>query len=78
MDTYFINIGKIDNIHPGVLIDIISGFAGMSKKHVGDIDIQKRHCLVEVDKKYARQMTSDRILKYRGRKITIKKEEFKY
>lgn len=77
MDTYFINIGKIDNIHPGVLIDIIAGFAGISKKQIGDIDIQKRHCLVEVDKKYSRQMLGG-MLKYRGRKITIKKEEFKY
>ncbi|MCZ2101920.1 MAG: DEAD/DEAH box helicase [Chitinophagales bacterium] len=78
MDTYFINLGKIDNIHPGVLIDIIASYAGMNKKHIGDIDIQKRHCLVEVDKKYAHQMLNNRALKYRGRKITIKKEDFKY
>ena len=78
MDTYFINIGKIDNIHPGVLIDIIAGYAGTNKKHIGNIDIQKRHCLVEVDKKFSKQMLNDRVLKYRGRRITIKKEEFKY
>ncbi|MFZ1749270.1 MAG: DEAD/DEAH box helicase, partial [Saprospiraceae bacterium] len=32
MDTYFVNIGKIDNIHPGVLIDILAGHAGLNKK----------------------------------------------
>lgn len=78
MDTYFINIGKMDNVHPGVLIDIIATHAGMTKKHIGNIDIQKRHCLVEVDKKFSRQMLNDRILKYRGRKITIRREEFKF
>ncbi len=78
MDTYFINLGKIDNIHPGVLIDIIASYAGLSNKNIGNIDIQKRHCLIEVDKKYARQMLNDRVLKYRGRKVTIKKEGFNY
>lgn len=75
METFFVNIGKIDNIHPGVLIDILAGHAGLSKKQIGNIDIQKRHCLVEVDKKFAKFLDSGKILKYRGRRITIKKED---
>ena len=74
METFFVNIGKIDNIHPGILIDILSEHAGLSKKQIGNIDIQKRHCLVEVDKKYTKKMDTSKLLKYRGRKITIKKE----
>ncbi len=77
MDTYFINIGKIDNIHPGVLIDIIAAYAGFTKKQIGNIDIQKRHCLVEMDKKFSRTLESGKVLKYRGRRITIKREDFK-
>lgn len=77
METYFVNIGKIDNIHPGILIDILAGHAGLSKKQIGNIDIQKRHCLVEIDKKFSKMMDSGKLLKYRGRRITIKKESFK-
>ena len=77
MDTFFVNIGKIDNIHPGILIDILAGHAGLNKKQIGNIDIQKRHCLVEIDKKFSKIMDSSKILKYRGRRITIKKEDFK-
>jgi ATP-dependent RNA helicase DeaD len=76
MDTFFVNIGKIDNIHPGILIDILAGHAGLSKKQIGNIDIQKRHCLVEIDKKFSKSMESGKILKYRGRRIAIKKEVF--
>lgn len=77
MDTFFINIGKIDNIHPGILIDILAGHAGLSKKQIGNIDIQKRHCLVEIDKKFSKVMDNGKILKYRGRRITITKEGIK-
>ncbi len=77
MEQFFVNIGKIDNIHPGILIDILAGHAGLNKKQIGNIDIQKRHCVVEIDKKFSKMMESGKILKYRGRRITIKKEDFK-
>ncbi len=77
MDTFFVNIGKIDNVHPGILIDILATHAGLSKKQIGNIDIQKRHCLVEIDKKFSKFMDSGKILKYRGRRITVKKEDSK-
>ncbi len=76
MDTFYVNIGKMDNIHPGVLVDILAGYGELNKKQIGDIDIQKRHCLVEIDKKFTKTLMSGKILKYRGRRITIKKEEF--
>lgn len=76
MEPYFINIGKIDNIHPGILIDILASHAGLNKKQIGNIDIQKRHCIVEIDKKFAKALDSGKIMKYRGRRITIKKESF--
>lgn len=78
MDTFYVNIGKIDHIHPGVLVDILAGYAGFSKKQIGDIDIQKRHSLVEIDKKFNKILHSGKILKYRGRRITIRKEDFNY
>jgi ATP-dependent RNA helicase DeaD len=77
MEQFFVNIGKIDNVHPGILIDILAGHAGLNKKQIGNIDIQKRHCLVEIDKKFSKMMDNGKILKYRGRRITIKKEDFK-
>ncbi len=76
MEQYFVGIGKIDNVHPGILIDILAGHAGLNKKQIGNIDIKKSHCIVEIDKKFAKMMDSSKILKYRGRRITIKKEDF--
>jgi len=76
MEPYFVNIGKIDNIHPGILIDILASHAGLNKKQIGNIDIQKRHCIVEIDKKVSKMVDNGKILKYRGRRITIKKEDF--
>jgi hypothetical protein len=60
-----------------VLIDILAGHAGLTKKQIGNIDIQKRHCLVEIDKKFTKYLDSGKILKYRGRRITIKKEDIR-
>jgi ATP-dependent RNA helicase DeaD len=77
MDVYFVNIGKIDNVHPGVLVDILAGYGGLTKKQIGNIDIQKRHTLVEIDKKISKTLDSGKILKYRGRRITLKRETYK-
>lgn len=77
MDVYFINIGKIDNVHPGVLVDILAGYGGLTKKQIGNIDIQKRHTLVEIDKKISKAVDTGKILKYRGRRITLKRETYK-
>jgi ATP-dependent RNA helicase DeaD len=77
MEQYFVNIGKIDNVHPGILIDILASHAGLNKKQIGNIDIQKRHCIVEIDKKFSKMMDNGKILKYRGRRITIKRDDFK-
>jgi len=77
MDVYFINIGKIDNVHPGVLVDILAGYGGLTKKQIGNIDIQKRHTLVEIDKKISKVVDTGKILKYRGRRITLKRETYK-
>ncbi len=77
MDVYFINIGKIDNVHPGVLVDILAVYGGLTKKQIGNIDIQKRHTLVEIDKKISKVVDAGKILKYRGRRITLKRETYK-
>ena len=74
-EVFFINIGKIDDIHPGILLDIICNHTGLGKKQIGHIDIHKRHSLVEVDKRFARKMeSSGKLLKFRGRKITIQRD----
>jgi len=77
MDTFYINIGKIDNIHPGILVDLLSGHAGLHKRQIGDIEVHKKHCLVEVDKKFSKFLESGKVLKYKGRRIVIKKETHK-
>lgn len=74
-ETFFINIGKIDNVHPGILVDIIASHTGLSKKQIGDIEIKKKHSLVDIDRKSARFMVGGKVLKYRGRKITIRREK---
>jgi hypothetical protein len=64
-------------VHPGVLVDILAGYGGLTKKQIGNIDIQKRHTLIEVDKKISKILDSGKILKYRGRRITLKRESYK-
>lgn len=76
MESFFINIGKIDNIHPGILIDIISSHTGIHKKQIGDIEIFKKHAILEIDKKSARHLDEHKILKFKGRKITLKRDTF--
>lgn len=74
MDTFYINVGKIDNIHPGILVDLLAGHAGLMKRQIGDIEIHKKHCLVEVDKKFSKFLESGKVLKFKGRRVVIKKE----
>lgn len=74
MEPFFINIGKIDNIHPGILIDLLSSHTGLNKKQIGNIDIFRKHTILEIDKKVARRLEENKILKYKGRKVTIKRD----
>ena len=74
MEPFFINIGKIDNIHPGILIDLLSSHTGLHKKQIGNIDIFKKHTILEIDKKVARRLEDHKILKFKGRKVTIKRD----
>ncbi|MFZ1705133.1 MAG: DEAD/DEAH box helicase [Saprospiraceae bacterium] len=75
MMNYFVNLGKIDNIHPVSLIEFLSSFTGITKKSIGDIHLHKKHSIVQVDKSMTKKLEeSSKSLKFKGRKIIIKKD----
>ena len=75
MINYFINIGKIDSIHPVSLVELLSTHTGITKKSVGDIHLFMKHTVFQVDKTMARKLEDGaRHLKYKGRKIILKKD----
>lgn len=75
MDTFFINVGKIDNVHAAVLIELLSANTGITKRNIGNIDIFKKHALVQIDKRLTKKVEEEgKLLKYRGRKLIVKKE----
>lgn len=74
-EVFYVNIGKIDDVSPGTLLDIICRHTGIGKRQIGYIDLHKRHSLIEVDKRFARKMeSSGKLLKYKGRKIIIQRD----
>lgn len=75
MVNYFINVGKIDNIHPVSLIELLSTQTGITKKSVGDIFLYKKHSIVQVDKSMTKKLEEGaKHLKFKGRKIIVKKD----
>lgn len=75
MINYFINIGKIDSIHPVSLVELLSTQTGITKKSVGDIHLFKKHTVFQIDKSVAKKLEDGaRQLKYKGRKIILKKD----
>jgi len=74
-DIYYINLGKIDHVHPVNIVDLISTTTGITKKSIGDIDMFKKHSLIQIDKRMSRKLEENaKHMKFKGRKITVKRE----
>lgn len=58
MARLFINIGKNRKIRPADIVGAIAGESGISGKSIGNIEIRKSHCLVDVPSDKARAIIS--------------------
>ncbi len=66
----FINIGKVDKMSPGELLDFISKNANVKRKAIGDINMSKMHTTFEIDKSEARSVSKYfKNIDYKGRDI---------
>ena len=66
----FINIGKLDNMTPGDLVDFISKNGNVKRKAIGDINMSKMHTTFELDKSEARSVTRYfKNIQFKGRDI---------
>jgi ATP-dependent RNA helicase DeaD len=53
----FINIGKVDKMNAGDLLDFISKNGNVKRKAIGDINMSKMHTTFEIDKSEARSVS---------------------
>jgi len=53
----FINIGKVDKMSAGDLLDFISKNGNVKRKAIGDINMSKMHTTFEIDKSEARSVS---------------------
>lgn len=53
----FINIGKVDKMTPGDLVDFISKNGNVKRKSIGDVSMSKMHTTFELDKSEARSVS---------------------
>lgn len=66
----FINIGKVDKMSPGDLLDFISKNANVKRKAIGDITMSKMHTTFEIEKSEARSVSKYfKNIDYNGRDI---------
>ena len=73
-DRIFINVGKMDGLEKGTLLELISDFSEIPKEKIGKIDLKGAYSFFEVEKNI-----TDQILKgfegveLRGRKIRLER-----
>ncbi len=75
MTRLYVGAGRAAGIRAQDLVGAITGEAGLTGRHVGDIDIADRFSLVEVPEDLAEAViTALRDSKIKGRKVTVRRE----
>ena len=73
MVPIFVNLGKVDRVNKSGILDFISENGKISRKHVGDIHMHKRHSIFELPRKYAKDIEAQfKGAKYNKRKVKVK------
>jgi len=71
-DRVFINVGKMDGLEKGSLLDLIVDFGEVDKKVIGKIDIKGAYSFFEVEKGIIEQvMKNFEGVELRGRKVRL-------
>ncbi len=71
-DRVFINVGKMDGLEKGSLLDLICDFGEVKKDAVGKIDLKGAYSFFEIDKKFTEQLVKGfEDIELRGRKVRL-------
>jgi ATP-dependent RNA helicase DeaD len=69
----FMNMGKLDGLHPAMLMEMIRAQTGSNRTNFGKIAIMKRHTLIDIDDSSVRDVLGGfQNFTYDGRRISIK------
>jgi ATP-dependent RNA helicase DeaD len=75
-DRYFINLGKMDNLEKADLLEMLDECCGVSKKHIGKIDIKGAYSFFEVDKEKSEAIVSGLTgVEFEGRQVRVELTE---
>jgi len=75
-DRVFINIGKMDGLEKGSLLDLICDFGEIDKKHIGKIDLKGAYSFFELEKGVAEKVIKNFDgVEIRGRKVRLELTE---
>jgi ATP-dependent RNA helicase DeaD len=68
----FVNLGRMDNLSPGNLIELVNKSTPGMKVGIGRIELGKTHTFFEVEHHYAKQLMSlMKKVSYQGRKVNV-------
>jgi ATP-dependent RNA helicase DeaD len=71
-DRVFINVGKMDGLEKGSLLDLVCDFGEVKKDAVGKIDLKGAYSFFEIDKKFTEQLLKGfEGIELRGRKVRL-------
>ena len=71
-DRVFINVGKMDGLEKGSLLDLICDFGEVKKDAVGKIDLKGAYSFFEIEKKFTEQLLKGfEGIELRGRKVRL-------
>jgi ATP-dependent RNA helicase DeaD len=56
---FFINIGKMDGLDPGNMLGFIEDVSGVSRKHIGKMELKGAYSFFEVDKDQAETLLNE-------------------
>ncbi len=77
-DRFFINIGKMDGVEKGELLNIIDTYCGVRKTHVGKIELKGAYSFFEIEKSKTKDIQNGfRGADYHGRAIRLELTEGK-
>ncbi|MBX2963267.1 MAG: DEAD/DEAH box helicase [Cyclobacteriaceae bacterium] len=75
-DRYFINLGKMDGLEKGDLLEMLDDCCGVGKKHIGKIDIKGAYSFFEVEKEKSEAIISGlQGVEYEGRPVRVELTE---
>lgn len=75
-DRVFINIGKMDGLEKGSLLDLICDFGEVDKKTIGKIDLKGAYSFFEIEKGVTEQLLKNfEGVEIRGRKVRLELTE---